>query len=331
MKARAFGLWLLGLALLGPGSLQAADKAYTIAIIPKGTTHEFWKSVHAGALKAAGECEREGVKVNIVWKGPFKEDDRDQQMQVVENFMIRRVNGMVLAPLDSQALAKPVENAVKARIPVVIIDSALKSDQYLSFVATDNYRGGAMAAERLGELLGGKGNVILLRYAVGSASTEEREAGFLDTVKAKFPNLKLISSDQYGGATRETAYQASQNVLNRFGREVQGIFVPNETTTLGMAKAVRDFGLGGGKVKVVGFDANAASIGYVKAGDMQGLMVQNPFQMGYLGLRTVVANLQGKTVEKRIDTGVTLITPENLDDPKMKELLYPPLEQYLKN
>src|SRR5436190_19460176 len=240
-------------------SSSATPQSYTIAVIPKGTTHEFWKSIHAGAVKAERELNEKGFKTEIIWNGPLKEDDRDQQIQVVENFMSRRVSGIVLAPLDSQALVRPVENAIRAKVPVVIIDSDLKSDQYLSFVATDNYKGGQLAAEHLGKLLGGKGNVILLRYAVGSASTEAREAGFLDALK-KFPDIKLISSDQHAGATREMAYQVSQNLLNRFGREANGIFCPCEPPTIAMTKALREVGLAGGKVKMIGFDSGSQSV-----------------------------------------------------------------------
>src|SRR5262249_6711261 len=233
--------------------VSAADKI-TIAVVPKGTTHEFWKSINAGAVKAERELNAQGAKVEIIWKGPLREDDRDQQIQVVENFMTRHVSSIVLAPLDSQALVRPVQNAIKAGVPVVVMDSDLKSDQYVSFVATDNYKGGQLAGEHIGKLLGGKGNVILLRYAVGSASTEAREAGLLDVLKNKYPEIKLISSDQHAGATRELAYQASQNLLNRFGREVNGIFCPCEPPTIAMTKALRDLGLAGGKVKMVGFD-----------------------------------------------------------------------------
>ena len=323
----------LGAILLVGGaglSSSAATKSYTIAVIPKGTTHEFWKSINAGAVKAEQELNAQGIKVRIFWKGPLREDDRDQQIQVVENFMTRQVSGIVLAPLDSQALVKPVVNAVRSKIPVVIIDSDLKTDQYVSFVATDNYKGGVLAAEHLGKLLNGKGNVILLRYAVGSASTEAREAGFLETFKTKFPEIKLLSSDQYAGATRETAYQASQNLLNRFGREVDGIFCPNEPSTIAMTKALRDIGKGGGKVKMIGFDAGSQSVADMKAGDVQGLVVQNPVKMGYLGVMTMVKHLQGEKVDKRIDTGVVLVTPENMEQPEISELLHPPLDKYLK-
>src|SRR2546425_9375810 len=305
-------------------------QSYIIAVIPKGTTHEFWKSIHAGAVKAERELNEKGVRTEIIWKGPLKEDDRDQQIQVVENFMSRRVSGIVLAPLDSQALVQPVENAIRARVPVVIFESGLKSDQYVSFVATDNYKGGQLAGEHLGKLLGGKGNIILLRYAVGSASTEAREAGFLDTLKTKFPDIKLLSTDQRSGPTRDTAYQASQNLLNRFGNEVDGIFCPCEPPTIAMTKALRELGKGGGKVKMVGFDSGSQSVADLKNGDVQGLVVQNPVLMGYLGVMTLVKYLQGERVEKRIDTGVVLATPENMELPGIKELLHPPIDQYVK-
>jgi len=307
----------------------AADKPYTIAVIPKGTTHEFWKSVHAGAVKAERELKEKGVNVEVIWKGPLREDDRDQQIQVIENFMTRRVSGIALAPLDSQAMVAPVLNAQRAKVPVLIFDSGLNTDKYVSFVATDNHKGGELAAERMGELLGGKGNVLLLRYAVGSASTEAREAGFLETLAAKFPNIKIVSSDQYAGPTRETAYQASQNLLNRFGREVNGIFTVNENSTVGMTKALKDIGKAAGQVKMLGFDSGEQSVADMKKGDVQGLVVQDPMRMGYLSVTTMVKHLQGEKVETRIDTGVHLITPENMDQPEMKELLHPPVEKYL--
>jgi ribose transport system substrate-binding protein len=308
---------------------NAAD-THTIAVIPKGTTHEFWKSIHAGAVKAQNELKEKGVSVEVIWKGPLREDSRDEQIQVVENFTSRRVSGIVLAPLDSQALVRPVASAVQAKIPVVIIDSDLKSDKYVSFVATDNYKGGQMAGEHLGTLLGGKGNVILLRYAVGSASTEAREAGFLDALKTKFPEIKIISSDQHAGPTRETAYQASQNILNRFGRQANGVFCPNETSTIAMTKALRDIGQAGGKVKMIGFDAGSQSVADLKNGDVQALVVQNPLLMGYLGVITMMKHIQGEKVQKRIDTGVKLVTGENMEEPEIHDLLHPPLEKYLK-
>jgi len=307
---------------------KSGAKSYTIAVIPKGTTHEFWKSIHAGAVKAERELKEKGVPVQIIWQGPLREDDRNGQIQTVEANTTRRVSGIVLAPLDSQALVGPVHSAIEAGVPVVVMDSGLKSERYVSFVATDNYKGGVLAGEHLGKLLGGKGNVILLRYAVGSASTEEREAGFLEALK-KFPEIKIISQDQYAGPTRETGYQASQNLLNRYANEVNGIFCPCEPPTIAMAKALRDIGKGGGKVKMVGFDSGSQSVLDLKNGDIQGLVVQDPVRMGYLGVVTLYKHLQGEKVEKRIDTGAKLVTAQNMEQPEMKELLYPPIDKYL--
>ncbi|HEV8140011.1 MAG TPA: substrate-binding domain-containing protein [Pyrinomonadaceae bacterium] len=304
-------------------------KKLTIAVIPKGTSHEFWKSIHAGAVKAQRELSTNGAEVEIIWKGPLREDDREQQIQVVEGFTSQGVNGIVLAPLDNRALARPVEEAKSAGVPTVIIDSALESQSIVSFVATDNRKGGMLGADRLGELLGGKGKVILLRYAEGSASTEEREAGFLQEMKDKFPNIQLISTDQYAGATRDTAKRASENLLNRFGDDVQGIFCPNESTTAGMLSALQDAGKAG-KVMFVGFDTSQMFVDAMRAKQLHGIVVQNPFNMGYLGVRTMVESLQGKSVDKRIDTGVTMITPDNLEAKETQALLHPPLDEYLK-
>src|SRR5712691_5569759 len=196
-----------------PGAPGSGGKKLTIAVIPKGTTHEFWKSIHAGCLKAAGELSAQGISVQVIWKGPLREDDREQQIQVVEGFSSQGVNGIVLAPLDNRALVRPVEEAKRAGVPTVIIDSALESDSMVSFVATDNRTGGKLAADRMGELLAGKGKVLLLRYQEGSASTQDREDGFIGELKQKYPNIEVISSDQYAGATLDTAKRASENLL----------------------------------------------------------------------------------------------------------------------
>jgi len=317
---------LLALAL----PVFAHAQKFTIAVIPKGNTHEFWKAIHAGAIKAQRELAGSGVTVDVIWKGPLKEDDREQQVQVVENFIGRHVDGIVLAPLDNKALVAPVETAAKGKIPVVIIDSGLASSAYTSFVATDNREGGRIAARNLGKLLGGKGNVIMLRYAVGSASTEEREAGFLEIMQKDFPDLKLLSTDQHAGATRDTAKRASENLLSRFGTQVNGIFAVNESAAAGMLLALRDAGLAHGKVKFVAFDSGETLNAGLKAGDVQGMVVQNPLNMGYLGVKTLVAALRGEKVEKRIDTGVGFITAENFSDPAMADYVKPPLSEYLK-
>jgi ribose transport system substrate-binding protein len=322
---------LLAVAALSCTTAEAptAGKKLTIAVIPKGTTHEFWKSIHAGSLKAAGELSQEGTGVEVIWKGPLREDDREQQIQVVEGFAAQGVNGIVLAPLDDRALVRPVAEAKRAGVPTVIIDSGLQSTDFVSFVATDNRKGGALAADRMGQLLNGKGKVLVLRYAEGSASTTERESGFIEQIKQQFPEIELISTDQYAGATRDTAKRASENLLNRFGDEVQGIFTPNESSTAGMLSALQDIGKAG-QVSFVGFDASQLFIDAINADQLHGIVVQNPFNMGYLGVRTMVDSLLGRPVQPKIDTGVMLVTKDNLSASEVQTLLHPPLDQYLK-
>jgi ribose transport system substrate-binding protein len=322
-------VFVLSLALAGCTATSNDKKKLTIAVIPKGTTHEFWKSIHAGSNKAAEELKAQGTDIEVIWKGPLREDDREQQIQVVEGFAAQGVSGIVLAPLDDRALVRPVADARQAGVPTVIIDSGLQSDEFVSFVATDNRKGGSLAAERMGQLLNGKGKVLVLRYAEGSASTTERETGFIETIKQKFPEIELLSTDQYAGATRDTAKRASENLLNRFGDQVQGIFTPNESSTMGMLLALEDIGKAG-KVSFVGFDVSQKFLDAINGGQLHGIVVQNPFNMGYLGVKTIVDNLLGRKVEKKIDTGVMLVTKDNMASPEVQALLHPPLDQYLK-
>jgi ribose transport system substrate-binding protein len=203
----------------------------------------------------------------------------------------------------------------------------------VSFIATDNFKGGQLAGQELGRLLGGKGKVAMLRYQEGSASTTRREEGFLDAMK-KFPGIEIVSSNQFGGATTETAYRASENMLAPLKNgdvrlTVNGIFACNESTTFGMLRALQD-GRFAGKVKFVGFDASQKLIDALGAGEINALVVQNPMKMGYLGVRTLVEHLDGKPVEKKIDTGAALVTKANMAQPEINDLLHPPLEKYLK-
>ena len=292
-----------------------------IAVIPKGTTHEFWKAIHMGALMAAEE-----TGVDVIWKGPQKEDDRAQQITVVEDFVSRGVSGIVLAPLDERALLRPVQDAVREKIPVVVIDSGLEGSDYVSYVATDNYKGGVLAARKLAELLGGRGKIFLIRYQVGSASTTQREQGFLDTIKAEAPAIAILVQDMYAGATTESAYQLAENLLSRFP-DVNGIFCPNESSTFGTLRALQEAGLAG-KITYVGFDSSPKLVQGLRDGHINALVLQNPVKIGYLGVKQMVSYLRGQPVEKVVDTGVYLATPQNMDDPEIKSLLLPDFSKY---
>jgi ribose transport system substrate-binding protein len=293
-----------------------AQPKMKIAVIPKGTTHIFWKSVEAGAKQAGKE-----LGVEIIWKGPLKENDRAQQIAIVEQFVTESVSGIVLAPLDNTALQRPVASAMEKKIPVVIFDSGLKGEagkDYVSFVATDNKKGGNLGGEHMSKLLAGKGNVVLLRYQVGSASTMEREEGFLEAMH-KVKGLQITVDNRYAGATVGEAKTASMNIVDKL-KEANGIFCPNESSTFGMLLALRQMNLAG-KIRFVGFDTSPPLIEALQSGEIDALVAQDPTLMGYQGVKTIVAKLQGREVPKTIDTGVRLITRENLNTPDIKKLL----------
>jgi ribose transport system substrate-binding protein len=306
------------------GRQDAASDVLRIGVVPKGSTHEHWKRVHIGAEKAAAEYRAAGVPVEIIWNAPLREDDKEQQVQVVEGFISQRVSGLVLAPLDSHALLRPVEEAARSGVPTVIFDSALADPaKAVSYVSTDNERGGRLAARRMGELLQGRGTVLLLRYQEGSAATEERERGFLEELKATHPGIAVVSSDQYAGATRDTAKRASENLLNRYAEKLDGIFTPNESSTAGMLLALQDIKKAGA-ITFVGFDYSASFLEPLRRGEIKGFVVQHPVNMGYLSVKTMVDHLRGQTVPDVVDTGVLMVTLDNLDDPEVQAVIDPP-------
>lgn len=293
-----------------------------IALIPKGTDILFWKGVHAGGEKAAQEL---GIKV--IWQGPQKESDREQQINIVQNFISRGVDAIVLAPLDETALIRPVQAAIKRNIPVVIIDSGLKGGGYASFIATDNYVSGQLAAEKLTEIIGVDGKVILVRFSEGSNSTGSREEGFLDWMKENAPGIRLLSTDQYAGVTMELALKTGQNLLNKYP-QVDGIFCPNESTTFGLLRALKTVGKAG-KVALVGFDYTDPIAEGIRAGDIAGVVVQDPFRMGYQGVNTAMAVLNGESVQQRVETDVVFVTADNIDDPEIMSVTQPEIGKWL--
>jgi ribose transport system substrate-binding protein len=322
--------FIIGICLTGCSKKDAAseNERLTIAVIPKGTIHEFWKTVHAGAEMAGQE-----LGVDILWKGSLKEDDREAQISVVENIITRGTDGIVLAPLDDAALRRPVDEAMRSGIPVVIFDSGLQGDNYISYVATDNFKAGQLAGQYMAKLLDSKGNVAVLRYAEGSDSTTKREDGFLDAIQA-FTDIEIVTSNQYAGVTTESALQAAENLLSRFGAtegnlRIDGIFCATEPTALGILRALQNAGFAG-KVKFVGFDSSEKMIASLRTGELSGFVVQNPMKIGYLGVKTLVGHIRGEKVPRRIDTGSILVTRENLNQPEIHGLLNPDLSQWLK-
>lgn len=343
MSRESVLLWLSSLTLLCAGCSGGGNEKYTIMLIPKGLTHEFWQSIHRGADRAAADLTKQGVSVRVLFEGPARENEAGPQIDIVNQAVGRRVSGIVLAPQHRKNMVEAVERSVNQKIPVVIIDSGLENpDLYVQYVATDNYNGGRMAAKRLLETLAGKGKkaprLVLFRYQTGSESTERREQGFLDVIEEAIQEQKAkgeqtITWASRGevelGATKETALENATPLLNKLGVEIDGIFAPNESSASGVVEALRSLRLNG-KVTLVGFDSSEPLLSALKAGDVDGLIVQDPYRMGYLGVWVLVQHLEGKkiaTKDKYLSTGEQLITRENVDSPEIQQLFREELQK----
>ena len=299
-----------------PYPLQTLFPMNQIAVIPKCTTHVFWKAVEGGAREGAKEAGAE-----MIWKGSLKEDDPAQQIQIFEQFVAEDVGGIVLAPIDDAALRRPVAAAMQKGIPVVIMDSAFKGEPLKDFVctvSTNNLRAGEMAGEQLGKLLHGKGKVVLFRYKEGSASTSQREAGFLEAIK-RFPEIQVIVDNRYSGTTISEAHSAALNMLDKL-KEADGIFCSNEPSTLGMLLALKQNNLAASK-KLVGFDTSPGLVEGLKSGEIKALVAQNPKKMGREAVQALVSKMQGETVNAVIDSGAAVVTKENLGTSEIQALL----------
>ncbi|HYP06274.1 MAG TPA: substrate-binding domain-containing protein [Bryobacteraceae bacterium] len=310
-----------GLALAALPFLPACnrDTKKRIGVIPKGRAHIFWQSVHAGANKAARE---NGVEIE--WNGPVSETDFNGQLQIAEAMINKRMDAILLAPIDKKAMVSVVERAAKQGIPVIIFDSPVDTEQFVAQVATDNYRGGQIAAERMGEILGGKGKVAIVAVQAGAASTMAREQGFEDNIKAKFPGIQIVDK-RYGEAMVERSLSVTENMLTAHP-ELSALFASNESSTVGAARALK---ARGSKIRLVGFDSGPTLEEDLKAGVIDSLVVQDPFRMGYDSVNIAVRKLKGETPQKIQNLEATLVTKADLEKSDIQALLRPDLKKYL--
>jgi len=285
-----------------------------ILVSPKGLVHNFWVTVKAGADSAGKEFGAE-----VIWKGPAQETDIAGQIGIVEDYINKKVDAIVLAACDTKALNALIDRAMDNGIPLITIDSGVDHERPLSFIATDNMKAAELAADELARLLENKGEVALMPHVPGAATTIMREEGFKQGL-AKYPGLKLVSV-QYSNSDVATAMSVMENMLSAHPN-LAGIFPTTEAGVLGAVQALKARGKIG-QVKVVGFDAADDEIAALRNGGVQALIVQDPFKMGYLGVKTAMEALAKKTIEKRIDTGVYVITKENMETPAMRRVLYP--------
>ncbi|MBI3470606.1 MAG: substrate-binding domain-containing protein [Candidatus Solibacter usitatus] len=311
---RAFvGLLLSGFLLSSCNS----SRKKVIAVVPKATSHIFWLSVQAGSFAAGRD-----LGVEVEWNGPSQETDFSRQIQIVDSYIARRVDGIALAAADRTSLVQPVDRAAKAKIPVTVFDSGIDSTNYLTFVATNNYEAGQKAARKLAELVEGKGKIAVVLHVPGSFSTMERESGFKDVIAKEFPNIHIVA-EQYGMSDRAKARAAAENMLAAHP-DLDGLFASTEPSSVGASLAIKARELAG-KIKMVAFDSSEGMVEDMKGGAIDAMVVQDPFRMGYEAVKTLVDQMNGHPPPKRMDLSARVLTKPDLDLPEVKKLLFPDL------
>ena len=301
--------------LLGAGF--AFSKDIKIEVICMGFQHEYWQTVRMGTEKAAKE-----FGIVVPFRGPAVETEVDVQIGMFEDAMAKKVDGILLAPCDSEALVPLVERATKQGIVVATFDTDInKTDNRISFIATDNYAAGKLAGQNAGKLLGGKGKVGVMGHLAATMDTRERVGGFVDVIKAQFPGIKLLET-VYGDGDHQKSLDKSVDMMTAHP-DLAAIYATNEGGAIGVALAVEQKKKVG-KVKIVGFDSSEQEIDYLQKGVINGFVVQNPFQIGYLGVKTMYEHLAGiKKAPARIDTGVVWVDMKNFNQPEIQKILYP--------
>ena len=316
---RRFAATAILLGVIFAGCRREARRV--VGVVPKGANHIFWQTVHAGAIKAAQEFGFE-----VEWNAPALEIDSSRQIEIVESMVNRRLAGIVLAPVDRKALVGVVERAAREGVPVAIFDSGIDTQKRITYVATNNIESGRMAARRLGEILGGKGKVGVIGFMPGSASTMEREEGFLDETRKRFPKIE-IAGVQFGMADRAKSMAVTENLLTAHS-DLAGLYADNESSLAGAVQALKS--RGAKQVKLVGMDASEQLVADMRAGWIDSIVIQNPFRMGYESTRAIGLKLAGQPVPELLDSGASLVVPGNLDTPEMQALLFPDIQKYLK-
>ena len=315
MRRRGFLASSLAVTLAG---CQRSRKR-RIAVIPKSTSHLFWVSVEAGA-KAAGQK----FDVEILWNGPSSETDFNRQIQIIDSMTAQRVDGIAIAVSERQALVGAVDRAVAAGIPVTVFDSGLDSENYMSYVGTDNVLAGRLGARQLAAAIGGKGKVAVILHAPGALGTMDRETGFRETIRQEFPGIQIVA-EQFGMSDRAKARATAENILAAHS-DVVGLFTSTEPSCTGTLLAVKGRELAG-KVKVVTVDTSDNLVEEMRAGNLYAMVAQDPHGMAFQAVKTLVDKLNGQTPPKKIDMQPRVIVVADLDKPDVQQLLKPDLSK----
>jgi ribose transport system substrate-binding protein len=281
-----------------------------MVLITMDSLDEHWLSVKKGAEEKAAELGG----IEIIFRAPTGKVDPNEQTRMVEDAITEQADAILLAPSDGSALAPVVDRAVQSEIPVVIIDSSVETEGYLTFLATDNYAAAGLAADKMAELTGGKGKVAIIMAQPGAGTTIKRTTGFEDRIKEKYPEMSVITI-QYSNGDKSLALNQATDIMTA-NPDLVGFYAGNEGSTVGVARAIKEAGKVG-EIKLVGFDKSADIIEGIESGVIQASMVQNPEMMGSKAVEAANNFIKdGTKGEDKIDTGVTVVTKENLDQVK---------------
>jgi ribose transport system substrate-binding protein len=317
MKNLYLGIIIIISMLISTQNIAFTQGKMKIMVIPKGNDALFWKSVMVGTKLGTTALSN----VEIIWKAPAAEDDLDQQISIFDQAVSENLSGIILSPINQNELVKSVAKAMEKNIPVLIFDSPLKGTagkDFISFVGINNRKAGSLAGDHMASLLKGSGKVVLLRYVKGQANTSEREEGFIEALK-KYDKIKLIEKDLYAGGSLNEAKKASKSILNKLN-EANGVFCPNEVSTMGMLFTLQESKLAG-KIKFVGFDTPPVVVDALKKGEVDALIAQDPARMGFQSVKTLVDHIRGKKVPSNVDVDIQVVTQQNLANPEIQKLL----------
>jgi len=297
----------------GQQSAAGTDGKVFIPIVSKGFQHQFWQAVKSGAEKAAAE-----LNVEISFEGPETEEQVDKQIEMLQAALDKNAKAIGLAALDSQAAIPLLQKAKEKNIPVIAFDSGVDSDIPLATAATDNQKASALAADKMAELIGNEGEIAMVVHDQTSKTGVDRRDGFVNQIKEKYPNIKIVDIQYSGDPLKatdlaKTIMQAHPNL--------KGLFGSNEGAAIGVVNAVTEMKMDG-KLVVIGFDSGKQQIEAIKSGKMAGAITQNPVGIGYETVKAAVAAIKGEKVEKNIDTGFYWYDKTNIDQPDIQAVLY---------
>lgn len=293
---------------------EKKDEKIYIPIISKGFQHQFWQAVKAGAEKAAKE-----FSVEITFEGPETEAQVDKQIEMLQAALDKKPNAIGFAALDSQAAIPLLKKAQENKIPVIAFDSGVDSDIPLATAATDNKAAAGLAADKMAELIGKKGKIALIVHDQTSRTGIDRRDGFVNRIKEKYPDIKIVDI-QYGGGDQLKSTDLTKAIMQAHP-DLKGFFGANEGSAIGVVNAVKEMKKEG-QIVVIGYDSGKQQIDAIKSGLMAGAITQNPIGIGYETVKAAVKALKGETVQKNIDTGFYWYDKNNIDDPKIKAVLY---------